>query len=824
MESIGKRFICFLLVASATLSFSLSSATSLDAGDVFPIEITNWGLPLYYSIYPTSDGNLLADGPEITTMIDGKTLKASEESIRMNLEQLEPDFSVYRSSFSACKRGFSYYLLMPSGKRFVASQHDLLFLDAEGTHGYRVGAGKDDKGKDLYKFCVYDYKGRLKWEYKPKNPKLIGDNIFYNYYKFIACGKVIFLDETDMVALDSKTGEEVISTKIAHSSSFFSTLGMVKNARYAVIDTNVVDFKQKKVYSYQEKLQDFCANVFDDGFEICINDNSKFTYKRYDSEGRLTEELKYAEPANNDYVQIDMYCLSDYYLCYLNQNKDRFSIYNFKKGKAIFDSELNNCYFGQEYSAKIIGNTAYIWADNYLSSLDLETGTITRSEKLLEAGYSTRINLKENHAVIEKKKPDESFKTISLDGLTNNSNAEFKLENRKGFLAVPYQEGFLVSNKKIDENSYVKFYKDDKEECDFGKIGINGELWWLGVVDGQVFALTHRKTGENGIYELWILKSFIAEMLKSWIDKDCYSQVTSNNKQLAFNNTSDKIIYVDLRDTGNIKESRLSLSRNGIKEDGMMSIYEICGSNLLLYIHGGFYICNTETGIMNKTKGFLYLGATKHQEMVFSDYYHLYYYTDGELKKSIDFDFGFEYDYPKITSEGYIADLFTISDQNGKRMQQFMIWNLFDTSSFSTPTDLWPVMSCYDDETESKITFEGVAKSRKAKVCDAKFTDDMMPEIVANEDIKGKIWKFELPVQDEFAFFLDDRNAEKMKEDRNILRLDGIGAYLIIVKSNAFLMPDGKVADGKYKTKYVGKQIADADTEGNIVSGFIVER
>jgi regulator of replication initiation timing len=799
---------------------------SLETDDIFPIEITNWGLPLYYTIYPTPDGNFLADGPEITTMIDGKTLKVSEKSIRMNLYQLEPDFSVYRSYIFTGKRGFSYYLLMPSGKRFIASEPDLLFLDAEGAHGYRINAGKDDKGNNLYKFCVYGYKGNLKWKYQPKIPKLLGDNNLYNYFKFIACGKVVFLDETNMVALDSKTGEVVISTKIARSLSYFSKLGMVKNDRYAVIDTNIIDFKQKKVFSYQEKLKDFCANVFDEGFEICINDKNKFIYKRFDSEGRLTEELKYAEPANNDYVEMDMYCVSNYYLCYLNQSKDRFFIYNFKKGKEIFDFELDTHYFSQRCFAKITGNTAYVWADNYLSSLDLETDTITRSVELLHAGHSTRINLKENHVVIEKKKLDENLKTIRLNGLTNNSKAEFMFENRKDFLTVPYQEGFLVSNKKIDENSHVKFYKGDKEECNFSKIGINGKLRWLGVVDDQVFALTDRRIDQESTYELWVLKKHIAEKINSWIQKDCYSIIMSNNKQFAVNITRDMVMFVDLQDTDNIKESRLSLSKNGLKEDGLMSIYDICGNNLLLRTYGGFYLCNAETGIMKKTKGFLYLGVTKYKEMVFSDYGHLYYYINGDLRKSIVFDSEYEYDYPKITSDGYIADHSTINDKNGKRIQQFLIWNLFNTSSFSTPTELWPVISCCDNEVENKITFEGVAQSRKAKYYELTVSNCKVPTFYYpfEEGAKAKIWGFALPDRDEFAFFIDDKESESLKEKFHTMFVSGRSDCLILTIGDIFLLPEDKVVDGKYKTKFVGKQIADADTDGNIVSGFIVER
>lgn len=823
MESIGKRCLCFLLMVLATLSFSLPPATSMEKDDVFPMEITNWGLPLYHSVYQTSDGNLLAAGVDFATQIDGETLKASSESTRMDLYQLESDFTVYHATLFTGKDWLEYYTLKPSGKRFVATSNQMLFLDAEGTHGYRVGAGKDKNGNNLYKFCVYDYLGKLKWEYLPKNQDLIGGMYANRYFLFIACGNVVFVDGENMVALDSKTGEEVISTKIAQSKAYYPALGMKKNARYAVIDTNVVDFKQKKVFAYQEKFFDFCANVQDDGFEVCTNNKFEFAYKRYDSIGNLVEEQKYAVNQVEIGDKIILACLSDHVLCYISRMKNDYFVYDFKKSKVLLDFRLFSSYSSFRYDSFINGKNLYIWANNILTRFDLETETIVRTVELIKNEYFyANYKLDQKFILIEKKRPDESSLTLKLQGLTTQSEAEFQIDGIEYFNAVPYKHGFLVSNTKLGADSSIKFIALNKENTDFTKLGIEGYMFWMSNIDGQVCAMTYRNSDKISIYELWLLDYKTSKIIKTWKTDRRISNFIDDTRMFAFQKSTDEFIVFYLTDPANINERSFSFNKYGFKNTGYIRFKKICDDKLIFSNDGIYYIFNIEKDKLTRLKGDQLLGITNDMEIVMGDFDNLYFYKDDEFTRKEEYQF--DLTYPFVSGNGNFVGFAFLFDKHGKKQQEFGQFD-YGRNLLNIPREFWPVMSCCDNESDRTITNEWVAQSRKAKVCGATVSCGMVPRVSSFSDgVVGKMWKFELPNQDEYAFYIDDNDGESIKDFLNPIFVKNDGDYLIFTISNAFLMPDEAAVDSPYKTKYAGKQVADADSEGNIVSGFVFKR
>lgn len=823
MESTGKRCLCFLLMVLATLSFSLPPATSMEKDDVFPMEITNWGLPLYHSVYQTSDGNLLAAGVDFATQFDGETLKASGESTRMDLYQLESDFTVYHATLFTGKDWLEYYTLKPSGKRFIATSNQMLFLDAEGTHGYRVGAGKDKNGNNLYKFCVYDYLGKLKWEYLPKNQDLIGGMYANRYFLFIACGNVVFVDGENMVALDSKTGEEVISTKIAQSKAYYPALGMKKNARYAVIDTNVVDFKQKKVFAYQEKFYDFCANVQDDGFEVCTNNKFEFAYKRYDSIGNLVEEQKYAENQIENGDKIILACLSDHVLCYFGRIKKDYYVYDFKKSKVLFDFRLLSSYSSFRYDSYINGKNLYIWANNILTRFDLETETIVRTVELIKnEDFYANYNLDQKFILIEKKRPDESSLTVKLQGLTTQSEAEFQIDGIEYFNAVPYKHGFLVSNTKPGADSSVKFIALNKENTDFTKLGIEGCIFWIGNIDAQIFSLTSRSSDKNKIYELWHLDYNASKIIKTWKTDRNMIGFSYNNNQFILGISKDEQVLVDLTDLPNIKELKFSFSKHGIKDVEQVEVKNICDNRIIFLINRKYYIFNIEKDKLTRLEGDELLGITNDMEIVTGDFDNLYFYKNDEFTRKEEYQF--DLTYPFVSGNGNFVGFAFLFDKHGKKQQEFGQFE-YGRNLLNIPREFWPTMSCCDNESDRTITNEWVAQSRKAKVCGATVSCGMVPRVSSFSDgVVGKMWKFELPKQDEYAFYIDEKDGESIKDFTNPIFVKNDGDYLIFTISNAFLMPDEAAVDSPYKTKYAGKQVADADSEGNIVSGFVFKR
>lgn len=794
----------------------------MEKDDVFPMEITNWGLPLYHSVYATSDGNLLAAGVDFATQVDGETLKASSESTRMDLYQLESDFTVYHATLFTGKDWLDYYTLKPSGKRFVATSNQMLFLDAEGTHGYRVGAGKDKYGYDLYKFCVYDYLGKLKWEYLPKNQDLIGGKDANRYFLFIACGNVVFVDGENMVALDSKTGEEVISTKIAQSKAYYPALGMKKNARYAVIDTNVVDFKQKKVYTYQEKLYDFCANVFDDGFEICLNKENEFAYKRFDSEGKLAEELKYTIDTNEDRIRTQTIYLSNHILCYYDRNKNSFHVYDFKRSTALLDFELLPSYGSIKIVSHVIGKALYIWADNILSRFDIESSRLVKSVEFLMNDYSyTSYSLSNKFVVIKNKKPDEILETIKLHGLSTSSNAEIKIEMNQGVCVIPHKEGFLVSKNK-DNISTIKLYKNDSEETDFENITSEGKIFWMSIICDKICIWTSRIEQNKRIFELWVVNDNKPKLIKCWNIEGMLFNFIGDKSQFAFSVSLDKVVFVDAQNIYNIKESSFSLTQNGLYISDPLYFKGICDKKLVFYNNYPLCFYNAEDGSVKKLKGDDLAGFTNNQEIVTVDCQNLYFYNKACLIKRQEFDL--DYTYPFVSGNGNFVGYVFLRDKHGIKQQEFGQFE-HGRNLLNIPREFWPVMSCCDNESDRTITNEWVAQSRKAKVCGATVSCGMVPRVSSfSSGVVGKMWKFELPNQDEYAFYIDDKDGESIKDFLNPIFVKNDGDYLIFTISNAFLMPDEAAVDSPYKTKYAGKQIADADSEGNIVSGFVFKR